>query len=35
MATVVKYPYEYESFIICKHYPKCDGSVIDMIESEE
>ena len=34
-ATVVKNPDNEELFIMCKHYPECDGSLIDMIEPEE
>ena len=31
-ATVVKHPDNDELFIMCKHYPECNGSLIDMME---
>ena len=34
-ASVVQFPDDDEPLVMCKHYPKCDGSVIDMIEVEE
>ena len=31
-ANVVQFPDDDEPLVYCKHYPKCDGSLIDMIE---
>ena len=27
-----KYSEDKHEYIVCKHYPKCDGTLIDMIE---
>lgn len=34
-ASVVNYPDNDEPLVMCKHYPECDGSLIDMMEVEE
>ena len=34
-ANAVLYPHDSEPFIMCKNYPKCDGSLMDMMSQEE
>ena len=34
-AQAVLYPYDQEPFIMCKNYPKCDGSLMDMMSPDE
>lgn len=34
-ASVVNYPDDDEPLVMCKHYPECDGSLIDMMKVEE
>ena len=31
-ASVVQFPDDDEPFVMCKHYPECNGSLIDMME---
>ena len=31
-ASAVKFPDDDEPLVYCKHYPECDGSLIDMME---
>lgn len=33
-ANVVIFPDDDEPLIMCKHYPECDGSLIDMMSTE-
>jgi len=32
---VIKFPNEDEPYIVCKNYPKCDGSLIDMFSPDD
>lgn len=34
-ASIVNYPDDDEPLVMCKHYPECDGSLIDMMKVEE
>lgn len=34
-AKVVQFPEDDEPFIMCKNYPECDGSLIDMMSTED
>ena len=32
---VIQFPNEDEPYIVCKNYPKCDGSLIDMFSPDD
>lgn len=34
-ANVVVFPDYGEAYIVCKHYPECDGTLIDMMSAEK
>lgn len=33
-AKVIRYPGEYDTYVMCKHYPKCNGALIDFMNQD-